>query len=217
MATRIGIRGRYLDGGLQLHPNDEPASSRDEAYQEWRESTHPMPHSFAQAVTYWINRRRQLERCQTNHPRSYETSLCVNQSAEGSGRPPNHAWDNARTTVPTTHDPSAGHATKYTITEEDVDRQCDIAAPDRRSATRPSRTSDNCYRTRCEQAGNPRNATKNTLEANEATEWRKRLPLEQDLDNRTGKRLLPEVTRNAEIFMREEVEHTYAQEMIGTP
>ena len=46
------------------------SSFRDEAYREKYKSTHPMLHALTQAVTYCINRHRQLERCQTNHPRS---------------------------------------------------------------------------------------------------------------------------------------------------
>ena len=36
-------------------------------YRDWYETTHPRPYSLDQAIEYWINRRRQLHRCQDNN------------------------------------------------------------------------------------------------------------------------------------------------------
>jgi hypothetical protein len=61
-----------------------PSSIRDESYRTWYETTHPRPHTLDRAIEYWINnRRRQLQRCQANHPLSYEAFLRANQPAEG--------------------------------------------------------------------------------------------------------------------------------------
>ena len=80
----------------------------DEAYRDWYENTHPQPHSFDQAIEYWINRRRQLKRCQANPPLSYEVFLHANQPAEG--HPANDTDLGLWTTVPTAYDPSPGRA-----------------------------------------------------------------------------------------------------------
>ena len=56
------------------------SSIHNEAYRDWYE---PQLHSLDQAITYWVSRRRQLERCQANHPLSYEAFLRANQPAEG--------------------------------------------------------------------------------------------------------------------------------------
>jgi hypothetical protein len=100
-----------------------------------------MPHSLAQAVTYWTNRRRQLERCQANHPRSYEIFLSVKQSAGGSAKPPDDTWDNGQLyRLHMIQAQAARDVSRYTITEEDVDnylihaalsdRHRDITDPD---------------------------------------------------------------------------------------
>ena len=105
------------------------------------ENGRTMPHSLAQAVTYWINRRRQLERCQANHPRSYETFLRVKQSAGGSAEPPDDTWDNGQLyRLQMIRAQAARDVPRYTITEEDVDnylihaalsdRHRDITDPD---------------------------------------------------------------------------------------
>ncbi len=67
-----------------------PSSIRDEAYQEWYETTHPRPYILKGAIEYWSNRRRQLQRCQANHPLSYEAFLRANQPAEG--HPADDTW-----------------------------------------------------------------------------------------------------------------------------
>jgi hypothetical protein len=56
------------------------SSIHNEAYRDWYET---QLHSLDQAITYWVSRRRQLERCQANHPLSYEAFLRANQPAEG--------------------------------------------------------------------------------------------------------------------------------------
>ena len=66
------------------------SSIRNEAYRDWYETAHPQPHSLDKSITYWINRRRQLERCQAFHPLSYELFLRANQPAEG--HPVNDTW-----------------------------------------------------------------------------------------------------------------------------
>ena len=83
----------YLQPGLQLEEGNWPEdynyirpgqdSLRDEAYREWYETTHPRPYSLDGAIEYWTNRRRQLQRCQANHPQSYEAFLRANQPADG--------------------------------------------------------------------------------------------------------------------------------------
>jgi hypothetical protein len=55
------------------------------------ETTHPRPYTLDGAIEYWINRRRQLQRCQANHPLSYEAFLRANQPAEG--HPADDTWD----------------------------------------------------------------------------------------------------------------------------
>ena len=98
----------HLKPGLQLEEgnwsedyNYSPSgqsSIRDEAYRNWYETTHPQPYSLDQARQYWVNRRRQLHRCQANLPQSYEAFLRANQPAEG------------HPAVQITHDPSPSRA-----------------------------------------------------------------------------------------------------------
>ena len=67
------------------------SSIRDDAYRAWYETTHPRPYTLNGAIEYWINRRKQLQRCQANHPLSYEAFLRANQPAEG--HPADDTWD----------------------------------------------------------------------------------------------------------------------------
>ena len=92
----------------------------DEAYWNWYETTHPQPHSLDQAIEFWKNQRRQLERCQANHPLLYETFLRANQPAEG--HPADDTWDYGqlyRLHMIRAH--AVQDIPRLDITEEDVD------------------------------------------------------------------------------------------------
>jgi hypothetical protein len=92
----------------------------DEAYRDWYENTHPQPHSLDQAIEYWINRRRQLKRCQANPPLSYEVFLHANQPAEG--HPANDTWDYGQLyRLHMIRAQAAQDISRWDITEEDVD------------------------------------------------------------------------------------------------
>ena len=92
--TDTGDEGLYAQWqpGLQLEGGDwsedynyirpSQSSIRDEAYREWYETTHPRSYTLDGASEYLINRRRQLQRCQANHPLSYEAFLRANQPVE---------------------------------------------------------------------------------------------------------------------------------------
>ena len=138
--------GNWMEDYNYIRPS--PTSLRDAAYREWYESTHPEPSCMAEAVTYWVNRRRQLERCQINHPRTYETFLRASGATEERSEPNSDTWDSgqlyrlhviraqAAATIP--HDK---------VTEEDVDnhliytalsdRYRNISAPDIRPPDHP--------------------------------------------------------------------------------
>ena len=77
--------GNWREDYNNIRPSQ--SSIRDEAYQEWYETTHPRPYTLDGAIEYWIKRRRQLQRCQANHPLSYEAFLRANQPAEGHPHP----------------------------------------------------------------------------------------------------------------------------------
>ena len=81
--------GNWLKDYNYIRPSE--SSIRDEAYRSWYETTHPRPYSVAEAIEYWSNRRRQLQRCQVNHPLSYEEFLRSNQPADG--HPTDDTWD----------------------------------------------------------------------------------------------------------------------------
>ena len=68
---------------------------RDAGYREWYQSTHPLPHDMKHAVEQWVHRRRQLERCQTAHSRSYESYLRAEQQ-DSSKAQTSQTWDNRR-------------------------------------------------------------------------------------------------------------------------
>ena len=81
--------GNWSEDYNYIRPGE--SSIRDENYRNWYETTHPRPYSLNQAIEYWENRRRQLQRCQANHPLSYEAFLIANQPAEG--RFADDTWD----------------------------------------------------------------------------------------------------------------------------
>ncbi len=81
--------GNWLENYNYIRPG--LSSIRGEAYREWYETAHPRPYTLEAAIEYWSNRRRQLRRCQANHPLSYEAFLRANQPAEG--HPADETWD----------------------------------------------------------------------------------------------------------------------------
>ena len=80
--------GKWSEDYNYIRPSQ--SSIRDEAYREWYETTHPRPYTLDGAIEYWSNRRRQLQRCQANHPLSYEAFLRANQPSEG--HPADDTW-----------------------------------------------------------------------------------------------------------------------------
>ena len=110
--------GNWQEGYNYIRPS--PSSLRDEAYREWYETTHPRPHTLDGAIEYWINRCRQLQRCQTNHPLSYEAFLRANQPAEG--HPANDTWDYGQLyRLHMIRAQAAQEFESHTITEDDID------------------------------------------------------------------------------------------------
>jgi hypothetical protein len=81
--------GNWLEDYNFIRPG--LSSIRDEAYRNWYETTHPRPYTLEAAIEYWNKRRRQLRRCQANHPLSYKAFLRANQPAEG--HPADDTWD----------------------------------------------------------------------------------------------------------------------------
>ena len=85
------------------------------------ETTHPRPYSLDQAIEYWVNRRRQLQRCQANHPLSYEAFLRANQPAEGHPAE-DDTWDYGQLyRLHMIRAQAAQDIPRLDITEEDVD------------------------------------------------------------------------------------------------
>ena len=81
--------GNWSEDYNYIRPSQ--SSIRDEAYREWYETIHPRPCTLDGAIEYWSNRRRQLQRCQANHPLFYEAFLQAKQPAEG--HPADDNWD----------------------------------------------------------------------------------------------------------------------------
>ena len=110
--------GNWLEDYNYIRPG--PSSLRDEAYREWYETTHPRPYTVDVAIEYWTNRRRQLQRCQANHPLSYEAFLHANQPAEG--HPANDTWDYGQLyRLHMIRAQAAQEFESHAITEDDID------------------------------------------------------------------------------------------------
>ena len=93
---------------------------RDYGYRERYETTHPRPYTLDGAVEYWVNRRRQLHRCQANHPLSYEAFLRANQPAEG--HPTDDTWDYGQLyRLHMIRAQAAQDIKSFNITEDDID------------------------------------------------------------------------------------------------
>ena len=72
------------------------------------------------AIEYWTNRRRQLQRCQANHPLSYEAFLRANQPAEG--HPADDTWDYGQLyRLHMIRAQAAQEFESHAITEDDID------------------------------------------------------------------------------------------------
>jgi hypothetical protein len=62
--------GEWTEDYNYIRPSESAFANA--ACREWYQHTHPSPDSLDRATQYWANRRRQLERCQTNEPNTYE-------------------------------------------------------------------------------------------------------------------------------------------------
>ena len=78
------------------------------------------PYTLDGAIEYWINRRRQVQRCQVNHPLSYEAFLHANQPAEV--HPADDTWDHGQLyRLHMIRAQAAQDLKSFDITEDDVD------------------------------------------------------------------------------------------------
>ena len=110
--------GNWLEDYNYIRPGE--SSIRDKAYRNWYETTHPRPYSLNMVIEYWSNRRRQLQRCQSNQPLSYEAFLRTNQPAEG--HPANDTWDYGQLyRLHMIRAQAAQDLKSFDITEDDVD------------------------------------------------------------------------------------------------
>ena len=86
--------GEWMEDYNYIRPS--PSSVRDGDYCKWYSHTHPVPTTMEQAVQFWVNRRRQLERCQVNHPRSYESYLRLSHAIDKPEMERNDTWDSGQ-------------------------------------------------------------------------------------------------------------------------
>ncbi len=92
-------------------------SLRNPDYREWYQQAHPAPTSLEQALVFWINRRRQLERCQVIEPNSFEAYLSASQHMAW-----DDTWDNGQIyRLFTKRVQAAAILRKRKVTEEDID------------------------------------------------------------------------------------------------
>jgi hypothetical protein len=65
--------GNWLEDYNFIRPSVE--AMRDIGYRHWFRVNHPHVNNIVDAVTKWLDRRSQLQRCQTSAPNSYEAEL----------------------------------------------------------------------------------------------------------------------------------------------
>ena len=84
---------------------------------EWYQQAHPAPTSLEQAIVFWTNRRRQLERCQVNKPNTFEAYLSASQHMAW-----DDTWDNGQIyRLFSKRVQAAAILRKRKVTEEDID------------------------------------------------------------------------------------------------
>ena len=188
-------KGNWIEDNNYIRPGK--SSIRNDAYRYWYETTHPQPHSLDQVIiTYSVNRRWQLKRCQANHPLSYEAFLHANQPA--GGHPANDTWDYGQLYRLHMIRAQAAHdIPRWGIIEEDVDnyliqvalseRQRDIDATNVQPSDHPEyqthdATADTPATSSCEDPETPQGIeqTGHPQREQRRTPWRKRTTTNQE-------------------------------------
>ena len=89
-------------------------------YSQWQPGLQLEEGNWLEDYNYWTSRRRQLRRCQANHPLSYEAFLRANQPAEG--HPADDTWDYGQLyRLHMIRAQAAQDFKSFNITEDDVD------------------------------------------------------------------------------------------------